>query len=158
MQYIEATTNDCEKIHALVQETIKTIYPRYYPKEVVDFFVGLHNPENIKQDIEKKSVGMLYDGEVFVGTGTCKENHITRVFVLPAYQRKGYGSYMMQQLENRIAEKYDKVYLDASLPATLLYEKRGYATVRHETWNCANDVVLVYDIMEKMLAKANNKD
>lgn len=153
MQYIEATTDDCGKIHTLVQETIRAIYPRYYPKEVVDFFSKLHNPENIEQDIEKQSVGMLYAGEVLVGTGTCKENHITRVFVLPAYQRKGYGSYMMQQLENRIAEKYDKVYLDASLPACRLYEKRGYTTVRHETWNCENDAVLVYGIMEKCLQK-----
>ncbi len=38
MEYITATEQDLEQITALVQETIKTIYPKYYPKEVVDFF------------------------------------------------------------------------------------------------------------------------
>lgn len=154
MKYIEATADNCDKIYALVQETIKTIYPKYYPKEVVDFFSELHSVDNIKQDIENQTVRMLFDDDVFVGTGTCKENHITRVFVLPAYQRKGYGSYIMEQLENEISKKYDKVFLDASLPASQLYEKRGYVTIRHETWNCKNGVVLVYGIMEKMLIKA----
>ena len=40
MEYIEATEKDLEQIVILVQETIKTIYPKYYPKEVVDFFVN----------------------------------------------------------------------------------------------------------------------
>ena len=40
MEYIKATEKDLEKIVILVQENIKTIYPKYYPKEVVDFFVN----------------------------------------------------------------------------------------------------------------------
>lgn len=39
MEYIKATEKDLEQIVILVQETIKTIYPKYYPKEVVEFFV-----------------------------------------------------------------------------------------------------------------------
>lgn len=153
MKYIDATIIDCNKIYILIQETIKTIYPKYYPREVVDFFSELHNIDKIKQDIDNKAVGILVDGDILVGTGTFKENHITRVFVSPKYQQKGYGSYIMQQLENKISTKYNKVYLDASLSAVLFYEKRKYITIRHETWNCKNDVVLVYDIMEKLIRK-----
>ena len=37
MEYLEATKGDVDKIYELVQQTILTIYPRYYPKKVVDF-------------------------------------------------------------------------------------------------------------------------
>ena len=37
MKYMEAGIEDCERIYALVQETIKTVYPKYYPREVVVF-------------------------------------------------------------------------------------------------------------------------
>lgn len=151
MKYIAATPNDTDRIYTLVQETIRTVYPRYYPAEVVEFFAELHSSDNIRRDIKNHAVGMLFDGETIIGTGTCTENHITRVFVLPEYQGKGYGSHIMQQLEDKVSEKYDKAILDASLPSSLFYEDRGYVTVRHETWSCENDAVLVYGVMEKEL-------
>lgn len=33
MQYIKATEKDLEQITAVVQKTVKIIYPNYYPKE-----------------------------------------------------------------------------------------------------------------------------
>lgn len=157
MKYRKALESDCEIINKLVQETIDTIYPKYYPKEVVSFFGELHNIDNIKKDIEAQAVWMLFDQENFVGTGTCIENHITRVFVLPQYQGKGYGSYIMEQLEQKITKNYPVAIIDASLPACQLYEKRGYETIRHETWECANGTVLVYDFMEKNLCSQQKK-
>lgn len=88
---------------------------------------------------------------MIVGTGCYKENHITRVYVKPEYQGRGYGSYIMQCLENQINLKYDTVYLDASLPASHLYEKRGYQTTRHEKWKVKNGRILVYEVMMKSL-------
>lgn len=40
MEYISATSKDAEQIFNLVQRTIKSVYPKYYPKEVVDFFAN----------------------------------------------------------------------------------------------------------------------
>ncbi len=149
MQHYKAKAEDCKQIYNLVQETIRTVYPRYYPKEIVRFFSELHNADNIRQDIENQTVYLFCENDILLGTGTCKNNHITRVFVLPEYQGQGYGSQMMQYLEEWAAVKSDKVCLDASLPACQFYERRGYVTVRHDIWNCENDVVLVYGIMEK---------
>lgn len=42
MEYIKATSKEADKIYALVQDTIRTIYPQYYPREVVDFFCEHH--------------------------------------------------------------------------------------------------------------------
>lgn len=149
MKYNKATLEDLDTIYSLVQNTIKTIYPNYYPTEVVDFFCEHHNKDNIRKDIENGVVGLLMvDGNI-VGTGSFNENHITRVYVNPEYQGKGYGSYIMQCLENTISSAYDTVYLDASLPASHLYESRGYKTIEHNKWNVENGRVLVYEVMEK---------
>lgn len=130
MEYIKATEKDTEQIVMLVQDTIRTIYPKYYPREVVDFFCEFHCKENISKDIENGSVGILLKDNMIMGTGCYKDNHITRVYVKPECQGQGYGSYIMQCLENEISLKYDTVYLDASLPASHLYEKRGYQTIK----------------------------
>lgn len=151
MEYIKATEKEMEQIVKLVQNTILTVYPKYYPKEVVDFFCQLHCKENIAKDIESGSVGILLKEDTIVGTGCYQDNHITRVYVAPAYQGQGYGSYIMQCLENEIGLKYDNVSLDASLPACHLYEERGYKTIKHAKWAVENGVILVYEIMEKAL-------
>ena len=38
MEYIKATEKDLEQIVILVQKTIKTIYPKYYPEEALYVF------------------------------------------------------------------------------------------------------------------------
>lgn len=151
MEYIKATDKNIESVFHIVQSTVKTIYPKYYPKEVVDFFCELHNRENIAADIENGNVGILVVNNQIVGTGSHDGNHITRVYVLPAFQGKGYGSFIMQCLEDEITGTYNVVQLDASLPACGLYEHRGYHTIKHEKWMVENGVILVYEIMEKAL-------
>lgn len=154
MIYELAVKENLQDIYNVVQHTIKTIYPKYYPKEVVDFFCEHHNKEAIAKDIEGGYAGVLkVDGKI-AATGCFVENHITRVYVLPEYQKKGYGTFIMNRIERRIAEKYDKAYLDASLPAAALYEKLGFSTIRHEKYSVENEVVLVYEVMEKELHKS----
>lgn len=91
------------------------------------------------------------DGNVIAGTGCFDNNHITGVYVLPCYQKKGFGTQIMDSLETKIIQKYNVSILDASLPAVCLYEKRGYKTVGHGIYELENDVKLVYEIMEKKL-------
>ena len=151
MKYIKADEQMHNEIYNLVQQTIKSIYPKYYPKDVVDFFCELHSLDNIRKDIENENVYALYDNNALVGTGCFSDNHITRVYVLPEYQGRGYGTYIIKQLENDIKKKYDTVVLDASLPAVMLYEHLGYETVNHNDYPVKNDVVLIYEVMEKKL-------
>lgn len=151
MTYELAVMENLQDIHDVVQRTIKTIYPQYYPAEVVAFFCGLHSKEAIEKDIGNVSVGIVKADGKIVATGCFEGNHITRVYVLPEYQKKGIGTLIMKTLETRIGETYDSVYLDASLPAAALYEKRGFHTVKHERYPVENEVVLVYEIMEKKL-------
>ncbi len=151
-EYKLATITDLENVFSIVQSSIKNTYPNYYPKEVVDFFSNLHCKESIRKDIEDGIVGILLVDGIPVGTGCYKENHITRIYVVPEYQGMGYGSYIMNCLEKEISENHSNAVLDASLPACHLYEKRGYETVEHCKHTVENDVILVYEVMEKALA------
>lgn len=151
MIYESATMENLQDIYDVVQRTIQTIYPKYYPAEVVAFFCELHSKEAIAKDIGTGSVGIVKADGRIVATGCFVGNHITRVYVLPEYQKRGLGTQIMKSLETRIGEAYDSVYLDASLPAAALYEKLGFHTIKHERYPVENGVVLVYEIMEKHL-------
>lgn len=151
MEYLTATMEMADAIHNILHTTIRTIYPKYYPKEVADFFCRHHSREHILEGIASGNMGVLTDGGFIVGMGCYDGNHITGVYVLPDYQKQGYGSKIMDCLEMEISKKHDTVLLDASLSAVCLYEHRGYKTIGHGIYELQNDVKLVYEIMEKFL-------
>ena len=151
MKYITATIKMVDVIYNILQTTIKTVYPRYYPKEVVDFFCNHHNKEHILDGITSGNMGVLKTANLIIGTGCYNQNHITGLYVLPDYQKQGYGSYIMKCLETEIKKKYDTAVLDASLPGVCIYEHKGYRTTGHEIIELENNVKLVYEIMEKSL-------
>ena len=142
---------NAEQVYSLVQETIKAVCPKYYLPEIVEMFCKYHSRGNVFKDIKARNTYILLRGETIVGTSTIQENHITRVYVLPRFQGKGYGTYIMNQLEELIKKQYDTIDIDASLPACRLYQKLGYKTVDHGIWECKNGVIQVYEIMKKEL-------
>ena len=148
-----AKSCDAKRVYEIVQENVKEIYPKYYLREIVDMFCEFHNEENIMKDIEEGNTYILTTEDGVIGTGTINENHITRVYVLPRYQGRGCGTFIMKKLEKIISEKYDYSDIDASLPACKLYSKLGYKTLAHGMWECANGVIQVYEIMKKDFKK-----
>ena len=153
MEYVTATSDMAGAIYDVLHTAIETVYPKYYPKEVVTFFCNHHSKEHILDGIKSGNMGVLIDKDLVVGTGCFDGNHITGVYVLPAYQNQGYGSHIMDFLETEIEKNHDTVILDASLAAVCLYEHRGYKTMGHGMYKLENDVKLVYEIMEKKLEK-----
>ena len=153
MEFKLANKNNLEQVYELVQETIKAVYPKYYLPEIVEMFSEYHSRDHVLQDISARNTYILLREDVIVGTGTIQENHITRVYVRPKFQGKGYGTYIMNQLEMLISKNYDTIDIDASLPACRLYQRLGYTTVDHGIWECKNGVIQVYEIMKKELNK-----
>ena len=149
IEYIKATESDAEIVCNIVRGTKAVIYPHYYTQAVVDFFGRLHSLENITRDIKAGKVDILKVDGTIVGTGSRDENHITRVYVLPEYEGKGYGSIIMAHLELEIFSEYENANLDASLPATMFYEHRGFRTVEHRKHDIGDGEVMIYEIMEK---------
>lgn len=153
IEYRKATLEEAERVCYIVQHTKAVIYPDYYTKAVVDFFGRLHSIDNIEKDIEAGRISILIkDGEI-IGTGSYIDNHITRVYVLPEFQGQGFGSRIMDELENEIFLSYDYCDLDASLPACIFYENRGFKTVKHIKYDIGNGAFMIYEIMRKYKEK-----
>ena len=144
-----ATKEQITIVQSIVYETINAIYYKYYPKDVVNFFLNHHSEENILQDIEKNNVYLLSDNECYFGTGSISENYMNRMFILKEYQGKGYGSQLMDFLEKQIFFEHDSICLDSSLPAFNIYLKRGYIPLTYCEEIVDNGCVLCYYTMIK---------
>lgn len=69
MKYVIASSDMANEICHVLHTAIKTIYPKYYPKEVVDFFCRHHSKEHVLKGIASGNMGVLMEGNVIVGTG-----------------------------------------------------------------------------------------
>lgn len=156
MNILQAQPNQRSLVETITKRTIKEIYPHYYPKGAVKFFLDHHNSDRILQDIQDGIVYLIFDHHEAVGTITIKENTINRLFVLPNYQKKGFGKKLLDYAEDQIAKKYDLIQLDASLPAKSIYLHRGYQEIQTCIIQTEYDDVLCYDIMQKPVAHSNS--
>lgn len=139
-----------EKVTEIVENTIKAIYPRYYPAGAVQFFLDLHQEQNIRKAMEKEEIYFAVIQGTLVGTGSIRGNEICRLFILPEYQGKGYGSRLMDMLEDRVFRKYPAIHIDASFPAESMYLKRGYRIKTYEKIKTESGDYLCYHTMEKV--------
>ncbi len=150
MSIRKAGTADFDIVKKITSETIKAIYPHYYPKGAVEFFLNHHNDKNIISDIECGRVFLCVDtNENAVGTVTLNENEIGRLFVLPEYQGHGYGRELLDFSEKAVSEEYDSIVLHASLPAKNIYLKRGFKIAESHVINAPYGDFLCYDLMIK---------
>jgi GNAT superfamily N-acetyltransferase len=147
VEIVIAKKEDLETIRKITRFTIKSIYPRYYPAGAVEFFQEHHSDEYIVTDISDGRVYGLYEGREPVGTVTISDNNITRLFVLPEYQHKGYGNELLNFAEKKILEMYEYVQIYASFPAKRIYLKRGYKEIEYNIIESDNGDFLCYDVM-----------
>lgn len=149
MEIIRATNAQFQTVRDIVKTTIETVYPNYYPSGAVDFFLSYHSDEAIRETIAKGSVYLLQADGRFVGTGSIHGFEIGRLFVLPEFQGRGYGTALMDTLEAIVFRDYPEITLDASLPAYALYLHRGYTPVAYHTLKMENGHYLCYHVMSK---------
>ncbi len=144
---------DFNIVKEITVKTIKEVYPHYYPKGAVEFFLGHHNDENIINDIQNNKVFLCFDNEENpIGTATVNDREICRLFILPQYQGKGYGRELLDYCERSIFEKYDEILLDSSLPAKRIYLKRGYTAIETNLIKVNYGDYLYYDVMSRKKA------
>jgi len=145
--------DNCLIVSEIAEKTIKTIYPHYYPAGAVQFFLALHRKVRIEEAMSSEEIYLaLVQGNI-IGTGSIRKNEICRLFILPEYQGKGYGSRLMDLLEARIFEKYSKIRVDASFPGESMYLKRGYQITSYEKMETENGDFLCYHSMEKEIGR-----
>lgn len=120
-------------------------------KKIVEFFLKLHNKENILIDINNNRTYILVDNNKLIGTGSFLENHISRVFILPEYQNQGYGSKIMDFLENKIKLNYDYSVLESSIPSKEFYKNRNYEKLDKKSMLINNGLEFSFDVLKKNL-------
>ncbi len=153
----KAEKNHTDIVCSITHNTIRQIYPRYYPAGAVDFFIQHHQKERILNDILSGNVYILISNDSdTVGTVTINGNKINRLFVLPQYQGQGFGKALLDFAERVIFENYDKIVISASLPAKSIYLKRGYKETSFNTIAVNNGDFLCYDEMKKYRTKKEN--
>ncbi|MBR4628062.1 MAG: GNAT family N-acetyltransferase [Ruminococcus sp.] len=137
-------------VYDITQNTIRAVYPHYYPAGAVEFFCQHHSMENILRDIESGEVWLLYTQTgVPAGTVTVNGNEINRLFVLQKFQGNGYGRILMDFAEELVSQSFDSAELSASLPAKQIYISRGYKTVSYNIIDASDGDKLCYDYMVK---------
>jgi GNAT superfamily N-acetyltransferase len=152
-EYTEANFDD---VYRIVHKTIEEIYPKYYPRSAVDFFHSHHSKENMIEKLPKEITLLLFDGNKTAGTASLFHNEISRFFVLPAYQGKGYGRVLLQELEKKVDNgKYDEILLDSSLGAVSFYQKNKYTFRNYKTIDLPGGGHLCYLEMAKNLQNQN---
>ncbi len=139
-----ATSEDFKALKNIVLSTITEVYPKYYPRGAVVFFINHHSDENIIKSIIEDQVFLFFDNNVIVGTGTIAKNEIGRLFILPQFQGKGYGSKALDFLEKVVFENYNEIVLSSSFPAFELYKKRGYTPFEYHRMATDNGDYLCY--------------
>ncbi|OPZ19552.1 MAG: hypothetical protein BWZ04_02426 [Firmicutes bacterium ADurb.BinA205] len=149
MDIVKSEFCDAELVKQLSHETIESVYPHYYPRGAVDFFLAHHSMDHIIKDIEEGNVWLIYSDGKAVGTVTINENEINRLFVLPQCQGKGFGRELMLFAEKTIFSRYDTAKLSASLPAKAMYLKNGYEFSEYHIIDCNNGDKLCYDYLIK---------
>lgn len=147
MKIIQAAAGDFEAVKRITRNTIRAVYPRYYPVGAVEFFCRHHSDERIMADIASGKVYLLVYDDQAAGTVTISGNEINRLFVLPEYQHKGFGRALLDFAEQAVLLQYDTVHMDASLPAKAIYKKRGYRETEYHTIRTENGDYLCYDVM-----------
>lgn len=149
MKILNAKEIHIDIVKNITYQTIKVIYPHYYTSGVVIFFLSHHSEDNIIADIKQRRVFLITDDKFPVGTVTIKENEICRLFVLPEFQRMGFGKHLMDFAENQIWKRYDNIQLDSSLAAQDMYLRRGYNKIESRTVQTEQGDFLYYDVMQK---------
>jgi len=152
MSIRHAEITELSTVERIVRETIREIYPRYYPKGAVEFFLAHHSTERISSDIEARNVYIFCEYNAPIGTITVSGNEVSRLFIMPLYQGKGYGGALMDFAEKLISESFEFAELHASFPGKQMYLRRGYKEVDYRTAVTENGDVLCVDIMEKRFA------
>lgn len=155
MEIITAEMSDLGTVLGIVRDTICAVYPHYYPKGAVEFFLAHHNEESISADIVAGRVRIAVSDGKAVGTVTVRDDEICRLFVLPEEQGNGFGGRLLRYAESVIAKSYGTARLDSSLPAKKIYLKKGYMVIDSHSVSAGGDY-LCYDVMIKRVEGYGN--
>lgn len=153
----EFAPQDLSLVKTLVDRTIDVTYLPVFPEEAIRGYKAHHSREQILADASNGYTVVLEDGEAIIGTGTLLDRNIRRVFIDPAYQRKGLGRQVMHELEDRaLANRASEVDLQTTVVSKEFYHSLGYTPVQEDHILVGNGQELAIYTMSKELLRRND--
>lgn len=133
--------------------TISTCYatlPRVYRQH------WMEDHHSVDQILSEATEGLPlvieYDRGDIIGTGNIVKNRIRSIIIRPDMQRQGYGTELLQRLEQYARNTgRSVVQLLALLLAQPFFARLGYQTISEHSFNAPNLRQFKYYIMEKRL-------
>ncbi|OHB83535.1 MAG: hypothetical protein A2Z38_11365 [Planctomycetes bacterium RBG_19FT_COMBO_48_8] len=144
---------DLSGLRELIYKTIDACYSGIYCAEAVKFFKDWHCDEKILKNAKEGYTIVVEKNNQIIGTGTIVGDEIMRVFVNPAFQKRGVGKLIMRRLEQKaVSAGIEVLKLDASLPSKRFYELLGYVLLEETFVEVENNKRLDYYKMQKTLS------
>jgi N-acetylglutamate synthase-like GNAT family acetyltransferase len=143
---------DINALQSLMKETISTCYATFPLAYRQHWLEDHHSVDHILQEAtEGLTLVMECEGRI-IGTGNIMGNRIQSIIIRPDMQRQGYGTELLQRLEqyarnNRIS----MLQLSALTPSRPFFEQLGFNTVSEHYFKAENLRQFKYYIMEKRL-------
>ena len=140
---------DITEVVDIIHSTIKICYPAIYQPEVVDFFLEYHSKQSILDRSEKGELYTLHVDNKLIGTIYFVDTEFGGLYILPEFQKMGYGGESIKFLLKRAkSQGFKKVWLDATPGSKSLYVRLGFKLIEERIMFVENDIPLPYTYME----------
>lgn len=120
-------TKDLPAVQKLIFRTIDVSYAKTYSPSAMGHFRNHHADEEILGDAQQGYMVILEKCEEVIGTGTLINGKITRMYVAPENQGRGFGRQIVNLLEQHAkTQGLESIFLYSSVVAKPFYESLGY--------------------------------
>lgn len=111
----------------LICQVIQEIEAKYYSPEVITGWQDYNSLSNLKEEAKNTEFIVYEKDERILGVGAIAQNHIKKVYVSPAHQKKGIGRSLVDCLEQIAKEKgFRECELNSTVNALDFYKHLGY--------------------------------
>ena len=126
--------SDAEAVSALIRKSISISNKKDYPEDLMDQLIETETPDHVLQRASWTHFYVVTDGDLIIGCGAIgpywgreEESSLFTIFVLPDYQGKGVGRFIMETLENdEFFLRAKRIEIPASITGVPFYLKMGY--------------------------------
>lgn len=143
-QFRDMSPNDINEIIAVHKKSVYGLCKEFYSQEQMAIWTDLFNNKFSNEGIKNmNNVGIVaVDNNKVIGYGfiNLKDKEVKGIYLIPEFINKGIGKTILSKLESIAQEhKLDGLALNSTLNAVHFYEKCGYAKVRDELFQLADN-------------------
>lgn len=118
---------DADKVSDIIKKCIKEVYPKYYPKEVLDFTYRYMSNINFVELSKEREFFVATKEDEVVGIIGLKKDEVKAFYVDPKLHNQGIGKKLMEHIEKIAKERnYKKLEVKSSLYAVEVYKSCGF--------------------------------